>query len=97
MTKDRSEMRGLLNAKIAQNPSVNACRGKNSSRSESKAGLMRDKVCLCCWRTMSKIRPKQKFCSSRCRLLYWATGEILREYRAGNADGLRKMLKRINP
>jgi hypothetical protein len=44
----------------------------------------------------SKFKPgskrKQEFCSPRCRLLRWAIKEILKVYRAGQADGLKPIL-----
>jgi hypothetical protein len=37
-------------------------------------------------------RPKQKFCSNRCRLLYWAACEIAKQFQAGRANGLLAIL-----
>ena len=80
---------------MAQNPIVNA-RGRTIPReSESKTALLNRRPCLSCQKNFSQIRPKQKFCSNRCRLLYWAAREIIREYSAGNAAGLREMIEKI--
>ena len=77
---------------IAQDPIVNARRGTISGGSEENP--IRS-ACLCCSKKFRVTRPTQRFCSSRCRLLFWAAGEIVREYEAGNAAGLREMLERL--
>jgi hypothetical protein len=51
------------------------------------------KACPCC---KAEFRPKnstQRFCLPRCRLLYWAAGEIVRAYRAGKAAGLKNIIE----
>ena len=55
--------------------------------------------CLCC---KTKFKPKKtkagkdkKFCSSKCRLLYWALNEILKAFRVGKANGLRGLIDKI--
>ena len=53
------------------------------------------KHCLCC---LAEFRPKNKrqgFCQDRCRLLYWAMGEIVKEYLAGRAAGLEPFIRRL--
>jgi hypothetical protein len=34
---------------------------------------------------------RQKFCSSRCRLLSWAIKEIVKDYHAGKLAGVRRL------
>ena len=80
---------------MVQNPIVNASRATISGGSEDKAAPTSSRLCLCCAKGFRVIRPKQRFCSSRCRLLYWAAGQILREYSAGKASGLRVILERL--
>jgi len=82
---------------MAQNPVVNARRGAILAVSESKAALPGKRSCLCCRKSFAIIRPRKKFCSNRCRLLYWAAKEIQKEYSAGNASGLRDVLERMKP
>jgi endogenous inhibitor of DNA gyrase (YacG/DUF329 family) len=88
-------MTKLPSAEVAQNPIVNARRGTISARSEAKAAPISKKPCLSCGQNIRLIRPKQRFCSSRCRLLYWAAGEIVKEYVAGNASGLQDIIDRL--
>lgn len=80
---------------MVQNPIVNASRATISGGSEDKAAPTSKRLCLCCVKGFCVIRTKQRFCSSRCRLLYWAAGQILREYSAGKASGLRDILERL--
>ena len=80
---------------IAQNPIVNACRGTISGGSKERAAPINRRVCECCSKLFCIRRSKQRFCSSRCRLLYWAAGEIAREYSAGNACGLREFFEKL--
>jgi hypothetical protein len=88
-------MKTMLRLGMVQNPIVNASRATISGRSEDKAGSTSRRLCLCCTKGFRLIRPKQRFCSSRCRLLYWAAGQIVREYSAGKASGLRDILERL--
>lgn len=80
---------------MVQNPIVNASRATNSGRSEDKAAQISKKLCLCCDKGFRVLRSNQRFCSSRCGLLYWAAGQIVREYSEGKASGLRDMLERL--
>jgi hypothetical protein len=80
---------------IPENPIVNARRCTISGRSEEKVKFPIRRACLCCSKKFRVTRPTQRFCSSRCRLLFWAAREIVREYEAGNAAGLREMLERL--
>jgi endogenous inhibitor of DNA gyrase (YacG/DUF329 family) len=45
----------------------------------------------------SKARKKtdNAFCSPRCRLLFWTAGQILMEWKAGRADGLREIIREL--
>jgi len=86
-------MKKLLSPEVAQDPIVNAHRGTISNGSESSARIAGSSSCLCCYKSFSLFRTKQKFCSSRCRLLYWAAGEIVKEYKAGSASGLVNLLR----
>ena len=93
--KAKKNMNTVPGPGMAQNPIVNASRTTISGRSEDRAAPTSRRLCLCCTKGFRAIRTKQRFCSSRCRLLYWAAGEILREYSAGNASGLRDILERL--
>src|SRR4030042_573433 len=89
-------MKKLPSPEVAQDPIVNARRGTISGGPESLAGIRSSAYCLCCQKGFSLMRIKQKFCSSRCRLLYWAAGEIIKEWRAGSASGLVKLLRELS-
>jgi endogenous inhibitor of DNA gyrase (YacG/DUF329 family) len=82
----------LRDLEIGQKHIVNARRAAISSMFKKRSMDRIRRACSCCGKEFCVIRPKQRFCSSRCRLLYWAAGEIVKEYRAGNAQGLRKII-----
>ena len=88
-------MKTVSRSGMVQNPNVNASRAAISGRPEDKAAPTSNRLCLCCAKGFRIIRTKQKFCSSRCRLLYWAASQVLREYSAGKASGLRDILERL--
>jgi len=58
-------------------------------------GKMKE-TCLFCEKRLPPGNHRRKFCSEKCRLLYWAAGEILKAYRAGKADGLRGIIKELS-
>ena len=89
-------MKELPSLEEAQNPLVNARRATISGQPMSTSGLARAKrLCAFCKKPFAVAGIKQKFCSNRCRLLFWAAGEIVREFQAGNADGLKETVKKI--
>lgn len=48
---------------------------------------------------LAEIKPGKRgrrFCTPRHRLLYWAAGEIVKEYQAGRAEGLKVLIKRLS-
>ena len=53
-------------------------------------------VCACCLVELHAKKPDQRFCSSRCRLLYWAAGALLGAFRAGRADGLKDRIRELS-
>jgi len=53
------------------------------------------KTCLVCEREFRPRKPWQTFCSARCRRLAWAVKELVREYLAGKANGLRDAIERL--
>ncbi len=75
-------------ARIGRNPFVNAPGTTNGAL--SKDILV---PCACCLKPFRPKRPPNRFCSSRCRLLFWAAGELVEVVYAGRAEGLRPMLK----
>src|SRR4030042_301948 len=89
-------MKKLPSPEVAQDPIVNARRGTISGGPESLAGIRSPVSCWCCRRGLRLMRKKKKFCWSRCRLLYWAAGEIIKEWRAGSASGLVKLMREIS-
>lgn len=54
-------------------------------------------LCEVCRRRMklSHHGERKRFCSPRCRLLRWAVGEIVKDYPAGRASGLRDLIERL--
>jgi protein-arginine kinase activator protein McsA len=49
------------------------------------------KICALCETTFRPRNGKQRFCSSRCRLLSWAVKEIVKDYHAGKPAGARRL------
>jgi hypothetical protein len=47
------------------------------------------------FRTRRRVRTEKSYCSSRCRLLYWAAHVLLEAYREGRADGLRETIRKL--
>jgi len=52
-------------------------------------------LCLCCERKYKALTQRGKFCSPSCRLLYWAAHRLIREYRAGRANGLKELIQEL--
>jgi len=77
-------------AKRPRNPFVNASSGANGASREDS--LM---PCGFCLKRFRPYRPSQRFCGPRCRLLFWAAGELVRERAAGNAEGVRDIIERL--
>lgn len=87
-------MRRRRHKEMARNPFVNARRSPNSSESKERPRKKQLGTCSCCLRKYRIKRLEQKFCSNRCRLLYWAATEIVSELNAGNAAGLQEIFNR---
>jgi len=54
-------------------------------------------VCFFCLNTIistTQRRAPTRFCSARHRLLFWALDEIVKEWQAGKAEGLREKIKK---
>jgi len=76
--------------RIGLNPFVNASSGAN--------GTPRKDILVCCGFCLKRFKPKSRlnrFCGARCRLLFWAAGELVREWAAGNAEGIRGIIERL--
>ena len=54
-------------------------------------------VCLTCLGDFRPYRsePKQRFCKTRCRRLYWAAVELASAYEAGQVPGLHDIIERL--
>lgn len=77
-------------ARIGLDPLVNASSGAN--------GASRKDILVSCGFCLKRFRPyrrSQRFCGARCRLLFWAAGELVRERAAGNAEGVRDIIERL--
>jgi hypothetical protein len=79
----------------AQNRIVNARRHTIEAAPRAEAPHLGTKACTCCAKDFQALHSRQKFCSNRCRFLYWAAGEAVREYLAGHAPGLGGMLEKL--
>ena len=79
----------------ARNRIVNARRGTIEVVPRAEAPRLGIKACICCTKNFRALHSRQKFCSNRCRWLYWATGEAVKEYSAGHAPGLGDMLEKL--
>ena len=52
-------------------------------------------LCQVCRQNVKGKRKGKKFCSDRCRLLFWAASTLVKEYKAGNVNGLRDLIKEL--
>jgi hypothetical protein len=81
-----------VGGKQAVNGSLQAVNGSIGPMRRQTAPGAACKLCL----LRLKPRPqKRSFCSDRHRLLYWAAGEILVEWKKGRADGLRDIIREL--
>ena len=53
------------------------------------------RYCKTCEREIKSGNSKKEFCHDRCRLLHWAVGKLVKEYKAGRANGLRSLIKEL--
>jgi endogenous inhibitor of DNA gyrase (YacG/DUF329 family) len=79
----------------ARNPIVNARRGTIEVVPRVEAPRLGIKACTCCAKDFQVLHPRQKFCSNRCRLLYWAASKIVTKYLAGDVPGLEGILRKL--
>lgn len=52
-------------------------------------------LCQTCEGSFKPKKKRQIFCSDRCRLLHWAASTLVKEYKAGNINGLRGLLQEL--
>ena len=70
----------------------------NGPLTAGRSEIGRDSTLETCKFCRLKLRPKaqpRRFCSDRHRLLFWAAGEILVEWKKGRAGGLREIIRVI--
>jgi len=62
-----------------------------------EANSRQDKVryCLTCEKEIKSKNPNKKFCRDRCRLLHWTVNILIKEYKAGQVNGLRDLIKEL--
>jgi len=77
--------------KLPENPSLTMGR---EAISQNRM-LTTCKCCKLCEREFRALTQKGEFCSSRCRLLFWAAGEIVKEFRTGRANGLKNLIQEL--
>jgi hypothetical protein len=91
--KARTRERRIMmqrDSRIGLNPLVNASSGANGA--SHKYNLVSCEFCL---KSFQPYRRSQRFCGARCRLLFWAAGELIREREAGNAEGIRDIIEKL--
>lgn len=76
--------------RMGQNSPANASGEANAGPPEHSLGS-----CQFCLKEIKRYRPTQRFCGNRCRLLYWAAGQIAKERELGNAEGIRLLMNRM--
>jgi Zn finger protein HypA/HybF involved in hydrogenase expression len=52
-------------------------------------------LCLCCKDQVKAGKQKKLYCSDHCRRLFNAALEILSEWKAGRADGLKPIIEEL--
>jgi len=77
----------------------NGFRGRAETKAPQKRVNAKSEIsCSTCgrkFRSKRRRKAERAFCSPRCRLLFWAAGEILEEWKAGRADGLRDLVREL--
>lgn len=53
-------------------------------------------ACLCCESPLEGNNSRKKFCCGKCRMFYWIMEEIIKEFKAGRANGLRGLIKELS-
>jgi len=76
--------------RLGLNPLVNASSGANGA--SNKDILISCEFCL---KSFQPYRRSQRFCGVRCRLLFWAAGELVSEREKGNAGGISSFVERL--
>jgi endogenous inhibitor of DNA gyrase (YacG/DUF329 family) len=72
--------------------------GQGSSLTVATAAISAQgycKPCLTCERPFKSKNKKREFCSDRCRLLFWAVSTLVKEWKAGKANGLRDIIQKL--
>lgn len=93
MIDQKDTTKGKPNPEKGQNLVVNEPRATISDNSDGRSGPGKKKRCLGCSKGFKPVVAKQEFCSGRCRLLYWAAKEIVKELNNNENTGIRKVLK----
>jgi len=52
-------------------------------------------TCDTCLSSLLPLKRERHFCSDKCRLLHWALKEIIKEFKAGKANGLKGLIKEL--
>jgi hypothetical protein len=86
----RREGESLASPSEGCNAAANAAREANGLGPESSIGS-----CQLCLRKLKRQRSSQRFCSKRCRLLFWAARQLVKERASGNAGGIASLLDGI--
>lgn len=66
-----------------------------TARTATTLSASRVRYCTTCTKEIKSKNPRKEFCSDRCRLLHWTISTLVREYKAGRADGLRDLIQEL--
>lgn len=72
--------------------------GQGSSLTATTATISGKEGLRTCWTCERPFRSKNKrreFCSDHCRLLFWAVKVLVKEWKAGRANGLKDKIQKL--
>jgi hypothetical protein len=68
-------------------------------RSQDKRSAVKalvEKSCLCCCKKFKPKKSWQDFCQPECKLISWCAHKFFEAYQAGQADGLKSLIKKLS-
>jgi len=73
-------------------------KGRQGSKESVNATILSQRkgsFCQVCENPLTDKKSNSKFCSPRCRLLFWAVKVLVKEWKAGRVNGLREMIQKL--
>jgi len=95
--RSRSPVKGQRPSQIGRRLTVNGCPRPDFEQNSTEGYHPTCETCETEFKPLNRpeLRTRKRFCSARCRLLSWATRELLKAYQEGRADGLYDMISKL--